>query len=198
MSPRIMCHHHDLTESEKEFITQKVQRLKKYFDRIQEVSVILDSGKSFSLAEILTSGPHTNLRFQHQAPDMRTAFEGAIDKAERGLTKNKERKWGDKMHRRRNFTIRRFDPVGFDFAADLSEDHNGQQENRAFENLEPKPMTLEEAHLQLETRQKGLLVFVNAKTDKINILHRNAQNEVEWVELENDEVSLDEIAEMQV
>jgi hypothetical protein len=53
--------------------------------------------------------------------------------------------------------------------------------------LEPKPMSLEEAHLQMHAREKGLLVFVNSRTDEINILHRNSQNQIELVEFNNAE-----------
>ena len=197
MSPRIMCHDHELSDSDREFITAKIGRLRKYYDRITEVSVILDAAKRTALAEILTSGPHMNLRFKHEAEDMRTAFEGALNKAERGLRKNKEKKWGDKMHKRNSVTIRRFNPTGFDFNINFREDGAGLAEALGAEAVEPKPMSLEEAHTQLQSRDTGLFVFVNSATGKVTILHRKTDDEVEMVEIEGDDLSLDHVLEVQ-
>jgi putative sigma-54 modulation protein len=196
MSPRIMCHDHELTDSEKDFITTKIGRLKKYYDRITEVSVILDSAKRTALAEILTSGPHVNLRFKHEAADMRTAFEGALNKAEQGLRKTKEKKWGDKMHKRNSVTIRRFNPMGFDFSVDLASEEPHPVESLRPEAVEPKPMSLEEAYAELRAHQTGLFVFLSTATGKVTILHRNAEEEIEMLEIEGDDLPLDHIVEM--
>ena len=93
--PRIMCHHHALSDSDREFITKKVDRLRKFFERIAEVSVILDAEKRVCVAELLVFGPQLNLRVRHSAEDMRTAFEEAINKAAvrvKGFTEGKKGK----------------------------------------------------------------------------------------------------------
>jgi putative sigma-54 modulation protein len=190
MSPRIMCHQHSISESDREFIKGKIDKLKKIFDRITEVSVILDSAKHQCNVEILLYGPHLNLRVQDKSDDMRTAFEGALKKAERWLRKSKERMYVAKKQKR-NVTIRRFGSGGPAEPAAGAENHAGAlREPHSMEEVEPKPMSLEEAHLQMHTRKKGLLVFLNAETNEINILHRNAENQVELVELDVAEASL--------
>lgn len=184
MSIRIMCHHHTIREEEKELIEGKIEKLRKIFDRILEVSVILDAGKKRALAEILVYGPQTNLRFKSEGDDMRTAFEEALNKAERGLQKNKEKKFGDKKKGRNNVTIRRFNPMDFSLEdMEPAPINTNSAENLTAELMEPKPMTLEEARLQLKTRDNGLVVFVNAESDQLNVLHRNRKKEVELIEL---------------
>lgn len=182
--PRIMCHHHALSDSDREFITKKVDRLKKFFDRIAEVSVILDAEKRVCVAELLIFGPQLNLRVRHSADDMRTAFEEAINKAERTLTKTKDRKWGDKKGRRHNVTIRRLTPEG-----ELPEEVLVGAEagtpgmDLAVEHIEPLPMSFEEARAKMESARSGIIVFVNPKTDEVNLLHRNSKGQVELLEL---------------
>ena len=179
--PRIMCHHHALSDSDREFITKKVDRLKKFFDRIAEVSVILDAEKRVCVAELLVFGPQVNLRVRHSADDMRTAFEEAVNKAERTLSKTKDKKWGDKKSRRHNVTIRRLTPEGAlpdEVAATAA-----PGADLPVEHLEPLPMSLEEARAAMESARSGLIVFVNPKTDEINLLHRNGKGLVELVEL---------------
>jgi ribosome hibernation promoting factor len=185
MSPRIMCHHHSLSDADREFITGKVSNLKKYFERIVEVSVILDATKNECLTELLMFGPHTSLRVKNNAGDMRTAFEGALNKAERTLTKARDKRIGNKRHSRRNVTIRRFDPQPESEAP--PEGGNGISQTTVdalpIEHVEPRPMAIEDALTEMLKTKSGILVFVNPKTEEINLLHRNADNQVELVEL---------------
>ena len=147
MSPRIMCHHHSLSDTDRDFITGKVANLRKYFERIVEVSVILDATKHECLAELLMFGPQISLRVKHTAGDMRTAFEGALNKAERKLRKTREKQIANRKHGKRNVTIRRFNPETESVPS--PDGNNG----------------------------------INPKTEEINLLHRNAKDQVELVEL---------------
>jgi putative sigma-54 modulation protein len=200
--PRIMCHNHTLTNLDREFVTEKAERLKKYYERINEVSVILDATKRSAVAEILTFGPHLNLRFRCEAADMRTAFENAINKAERGLNKAKDKRWGDKMHRRRNVTIRRFNPLDFDFDMDLEDMETAPADTphgfTTTDVLEPKCMTLEEASKQLAGQTKDIIVFINSQTDHLTILHRNTAQEIAMLEFEGHYTPSEEILEIPV
>jgi len=181
-----MCHEHQISDSDRAFIEKKVAKLRKYFDRIVEVSVILDSARHMQMAEILLFGPHLNLRVQGEAEDMRAAFETALSKAERMLRKTKEKKWGNKKHVRGNVTIRRFHPSALD--TELPAEAPEETPARAIpvEQVEPKPMSLKEASLQLSARGTGLMIFVNSETERINIIHRNKEEQIELVEFEGE------------
>lgn len=183
MSPRIMCHHYTLTEPEREFIDGKVKHLRKYYDRISEISVILDSAKNECVAEMLVFGAHLSLRVKFAAEDMRSAFEGALNKAERTLTKVKSKKWGGKKHGRRNVTIRRFQPDAFPLEPTGENPPQNVRDVLPIEHIEPHAMSLYEARDEMQRNKNGILVFVNQKTDEINLLHRNAKNQIELVEL---------------
>lgn len=179
MCPRIMCHHHTLSDNDREFISKKVEGLKRFFERIAEVSVILDAAKHECQVELLVFGPQLHLRVKDSADDMRTAFEGALNKAERAVSRTKEKKWGGKGRKRRNVSIRRFESteategaVPFVLPHELPVEH-----------IEPCPMSLDEAHEEMANSKSGLFVYVNPKTDEINILHHNAKGQLELVEL---------------
>lgn len=189
MSPRIMCHEHDISEADRDFIRRKVDKLRKFYDRIVEVSVILDSAKHVEMAEILLFGPQLNLRVQAEAEDMRAAFELALNKAERALRKTKNKKWGNKKHARGNVTIRRFHPDALpDWPEEPVDEDKEPAGARAIpvEEVEPKPMSLKEAGLQLQARGQGLMVFVNSETDRVNVIHRNGNDQMELVEFEGE------------
>ncbi len=179
MSPRIMCHHHELSDLDRDMITRKIGSLKKFFDRIREVSVILDEVRHECHAELLIFGPQLSLRVKETAEDMRTAFEGALNKAERILAKTKDKKWGGKKHAG-NMTIRRFEPIAGEPAALTTA---AVESELAVEHVEPEFLTLEQAREEVQRRKNGMLVFVNQKTDEVNILHRNSSGQLELIEL---------------
>ena len=118
--PRIICHHHKLSDRDRDFIEEKVAKLRKFFERISEVSVILDAAGHESQAEILVLGPQMNIRVHSTNEDMRAAFETALNKAERTLRKTKNKLF-DKKTRRRNVTIRRFTPEELAAEQDMQE-----------------------------------------------------------------------------
>ena len=181
MIPRIMCHRHTVTDEEQDLILKKINRLARFFDRITEVSVILDEEGPNAMAEILLSGPHINLRFAEQDKDTRLAFEAALKKAERGLQKAKERKWGDKMHRRHNLSIRRWNVE--DFVGALETPEKRATPEVPVEHVELKRMALDAAYAQMMADSQEFVVFVNPDTEEINILHRDSGNEVKLMEL---------------
>ncbi len=178
--PRIICHHHKLSDRDRDFIEEKVGKLRKYFERISEVSVILDAAGNDSQAEILVLGPQMNIRVHSVNEDMRAAFETALNKAERSLRKTKNKLF-DKKSRRRNVTIRRFTPEEL---ADEPEDTSEESLAKIpIEHVDPEVMTLAEAREKLDRVKEDLVVFVNPKTDEINLLHHNRDGKVELVEL---------------
>lgn len=181
--PRIMCHHYKLSDTDKEFIQGKIDRLRKFFDRITEVSVILDSAKRTSQAEILISAPQLNLHCRDQAEDMRTAFENALNKAERLLRKSKDKLYGNKKHGRNSVTIRRFPPASLPDVGTLFQSGLQLPEGVSLEEVEPRPMNLEEAHNLMLGSERSLMVFFNAETLRMNVLHRHDE-QIELVEFD--------------
>jgi putative sigma-54 modulation protein len=180
-----MCHNHSVSDEDREFMTKKVARLKKFYERIHEVSIILDAERHMNQAEILLWGPHLNLRVKGEAVDMRAAFEAAVDKAERSLTKTKEKMYDSRANRRRNVTIRRLRPddvAGMPPAGAAAPTSQTQEEALPVERLEPQVLSVKDARALLE-RERDLVVFINADTQELNILRRNKADHVELIEL---------------
>jgi len=184
MSPRIIGHNLDVSPEDRDFISGKVARLRKFYERISEVSVIFDAVKTTVQAEILIQGPRCNLHVRNAGEDILQAFDGALDKAERSLKKMKDKLWGDKKSRRRSVSIRRFNPN--EIPVEPVETSAGEFEDIGsipVETVEPEPMTLEEAARRVDETRSGLFIFVNPKTEEINIVHRNRQGQLELMEL---------------
>lgn len=80
----------DLSPALKAFAEQKVGKLTRYYDRIQEIEVVLDSGKDQIKVEIIVNAEHKNMFIAHaDGPDAYANIDQCVDKLERQLTDHK-------------------------------------------------------------------------------------------------------------
>jgi putative sigma-54 modulation protein len=91
MRLNITARHFKLTESLKNYIENEVKRLKKYYDGIIDIHVILNWEKSDRIVEINISVYGTILTARERSDDMKKAVNKTVDKLERQLMKYKER-----------------------------------------------------------------------------------------------------------
>jgi len=83
--------HFKSSERLKEFATVEVKRLKKYYDDILDVEIILDYVKMEQVAEIVVKVYGQRLRVEELSEDMYKSISLAVDKLERKLLKYKEK-----------------------------------------------------------------------------------------------------------
>src|ERR1051325_3172906 len=91
MKLQITTRHFDLTPEFKSYAEERIQKLKRYFDQIIDVNVILTTEKHRHTAEIALHTNGTNLVGTTESEDMRPAGGGAVARIEAKLKKNKER-----------------------------------------------------------------------------------------------------------
>ncbi len=83
--------HFKPSERLKEFATSEVARLKKYYDDILDVDIILDYVKQEQVAEIVVKVYGQRLTVEEKSEDMYKSISLAVDKLERKLLKYKEK-----------------------------------------------------------------------------------------------------------
>lgn len=91
MQLNITGQHVEITEAIREFITTKFARLEHYFDRINQVYIVLKVEK---LTQIIDATLHVNggeLHASAEHQDMYAAIDAIIDKLTRQLTKHKDK-----------------------------------------------------------------------------------------------------------
>lgn len=91
MNLNITARHFKLTEELKQITTKEISRLKKYYDGIIEVDVILEWEKMDRLAEVHLMVYGTILSAQERSDNMKRAIVRSVDKLERQLIKYKEK-----------------------------------------------------------------------------------------------------------
>ena len=84
--------HMDVTEALKTYAEQKVNKLTKYYDLIQEIEVIFDAGKDHTSVEVIVNAEHNGVFIaHHNEGDAYSSLDQCVTKLERQLTDHKQK-----------------------------------------------------------------------------------------------------------
>jgi len=151
---------------------KKLARVEKYFNEIIDLRLEMSQERHLYVADILLKGKDFSLKSTSSNKDLTTAIQDAIDKLEMQARKAKTRL---KDHKRHGSDIRgsvvRDDEI-------LEPVETGGDTPRIVETsfIPVKPMSVDEAAMQLEERDDRFLVFHNAVSDRVNVVYRRADN----------------------
>jgi putative sigma-54 modulation protein len=169
---RITGRHVPVTEALRQFIETKIDNLHLDYPRIIEAQVILDVQKYRQSCEIvLHCANHITIEAVEETQDMYSAIDGTTAKIAQQMRKYKTRLQRSHRSRQRD-EVRHIDEQVLSVPDDFEEKENIQPTVVQTERYPVKPMYVDEAVLQMEMSKKQFVVFLNALTQKVNILHR--------------------------
>lgn len=88
----VTSRHMEVSPALKTYADQKANKLVKYYDRIQEIEVIFDAGKSETNVEMIVNAEHNNVFIARAgSPDAYACVDLCIDKLERQLSEHKKK-----------------------------------------------------------------------------------------------------------
>ncbi len=163
--------HISVTEAMGDYARQKVEQIHLDYPRIIEVQFILDVEKHRHFAEmILICSNHISIEASHECDDMYAAIDGVLSKVTRQMRKYKTKILRD--HRPRGNDIRHLEEK----VLHLDDAFEAIEESEPIviktETYPVKPMFVDEAVLQMEMSPRQFVVFLNAKSEKVNIIYR--------------------------
>ena len=157
----------DVTDSIRSYAEQNLKKLDKQLNEASEVELELAVEKNPSIAAnqiaeatVWTKGP--TLRAREASEDMRASIDQLTEKLVRQV-----RHYRDK----RSFRGTR-NPVPLDEGAPALQDDQVSQQIVKTKQFPVKPMTPDEAVLQLELIGHDFFAFKNAETDAVNVVYR--------------------------
>lgn len=162
----------EITAALREFTADKLRRLEKLLDGPLDVHVVLAIEKHRHLAEIQVRSRTGLFSGAEETADLYASISEVADKLERQALKHKEKVTG----RKRREGTRVPD-------AAVAIETEGQSEAPVVSEETPvrlirseryrlKPLTAEDAVLELEATGEDLLVFRDARTDRMNVVYR--------------------------
>ncbi len=88
----VSSRHMEVTPPLRDYAQQKANKLTKYYDRIQEIEVVLDNGKDITRVEMIVNAEHKNTFIaHHDEGDAYACIDGCIHKLERQLSEHKKK-----------------------------------------------------------------------------------------------------------
>jgi len=174
---RVQGKHIAVTDALKQHSERKLARLSRHFDRIQDVQVFFSISRDKTLGraqmvEVTVWGNGLVLRAEEASDDMYTSVDRAVDKLDRQIRKYRariiEKRRLDESRRRRR-TRQTAEAALLSEAVPATGDGPGIVRTKRFAM---KPMTADEAMMQIELLGHAFFVFRNASTQEVNVLYR--------------------------
>lgn len=91
MQVSLSGHHVEITESMRNYVNEKIERLERHFDQALDIHIVLTVEKLRHRAEATLHVSGNNLHAEDVQEDMYAAIDGLVDKLDRQGKKHKEK-----------------------------------------------------------------------------------------------------------
>jgi putative sigma-54 modulation protein len=149
---------------QKTYVEERIVKLKKYLDAPAEAHIILSTEKFRNVVEINLSANGWNVNAKEESKDIHTAVDSCIDKIEKQLKKLREK---TREHKPRS--IRHADAKPLD---DSDEDEFSTSKVVETRKVVLKPLSLEEAVLELDDNKARFLMYRDTASEKVSLVYR--------------------------
>jgi putative sigma-54 modulation protein len=160
-------------------VEEKVHKIKKYFDSPVDAHIVLGVEKFRHTADVTLSIDGNKIKAVEQTGDMYSSVDKVMDKIEQQLRRMLSRKREYKGEYARAVE-------GEDLLSDEGEarDTVAESESKIIktEKVDTKPMDVDEAAMQMELSKRNFLVFLNSKTNTINVIYKRNDGNLGLIE----------------
>ena len=154
----------EVTNALREVTEKKLSKLDKYFQKDIEGNVTFSTQKNRKIIEVTINLPGTIIRAEESSDDMYASIDKAIDILERQIRKHKT-----KLQKR----YQNGETIRFENVEPLSKDYsNDKPKVVKTKRFGLKPMSSEEAILQMELLRHNFFVYMDADTDDVSIIYK--------------------------
>ena len=158
-----------LSDQSRQLAEKKLAKIKKYFNDIIDIRVEVEQERHLHVVDLFVKGKDFDIQATAQNKDILAAIQEAVDKLEIQARRAKTRL---KDHKKRAGSDAKAD---LGWAVDVLERESiSSGEPRIVETsrISIKPMSIEEAVLQLDDSTYDFLVFRNSNNDRVNVIYR--------------------------
>jgi ribosome hibernation promoting factor len=177
---KVTGRHFPITDAINECVIRKIEGLHLDYPKIIEAHVILEVEKYRHSAEIvLVCSNHITIEAREETDDMYVAIDAVTNKIARQMRKYKTRLM--RKHRPRKDIVQHLDEQVLHPEPTEEDEHQEHAVVRT-ERFPVKPMFVDEAVLQLEMSHRQFLVFLNARSARVNVLYRRKSGDFGLIE----------------
>ena len=172
MRIEISGRHMEITDALRSHVENGLKKIRTHFDKVIDVSVVLAVEKHRHLAEVTLHANGIRIPGKEASEDMYASLDAVMNKIEKQVRKYKGRI--NRYQPRKAADIREFqhDIIAYEPLQE-GEEAPTAQAHRVIERekLAMKPMSVEEAVMQLELAGDKFIVFLNADTQQVNVVY---------------------------
>ncbi|MGH7819282.1 MAG: ribosome hibernation-promoting factor, HPF/YfiA family [Candidatus Binatia bacterium] len=177
MQVTVTFRHIEPTQALRKYAEDKIGRLSKYLHRPMEAHVILSVLKKRHRAEINLLANGTSLFSEEVTSDLYSAIDLAHDKIERQVKKlNAKRRNHQGPHHAAGILLQVLAP-------DRVDEHGAPEIIRT-RRIPAKPMSVEEAVMQMDLTNNEFFVFRNAQSESLSVIYRRKDGNYGLIESE--------------
>ena len=156
----------------KNIITEKIERLSKYFGEDAKVKVLCSEQNKQKKLELTIVNKGVLYRSEVSSDEMYSNIDLALPKIERQIVRRKDKKFAKNRVK---------EPLAFEFLTEEPEEKLPDIFKKKTFNLDP--ITVEDAKDFIERLGHEFFVFLNAETGKVNILYRRRDEKFGLIEV---------------
>lgn len=158
----------DLTPNLKRYAEEKVGKFKKYLNNITEATVTLSVEKYRHKAEVLLKVNGLLIQAESITDEMYASIDEVVEKLERQVKKYKEKIVSYRKNRNKSKVT--------------SKAENTTPTIIKRKSFDIKPMSVEEAAMQMDLLDKSFFIFTNASSGDINVLYKRKDGNLGLIE----------------
>lgn len=167
----------DSSESLKAYAREKVERVNKYLDRASEAHVTCFLERHHHVCDITIHAGAFSMRGREKSEDFYASVDMAMDKIERQLKRYKEKlkhHKGGAHHHLAELEHIKIKHTSFSVPEPEAAAPAKEPEHRIIKTNEflAKPMSVDEAVMQMDLLNNDFLVFTNAQSKDVNVVYR--------------------------
>ncbi len=167
MDVRFVTRNVEVKDDLQDYMEKKLVKLEKFFDRIRDTQVEVSFNRGMNVVEITADVNGVIMRGEDYAPDIRKAFDKCLKNIERQIKKHKS--FLKDKARMRNVDVS-FEIEGF--VNEINEPEQGREGIVKTKKFPFRPMSPEEATMQMDLLGHTFFVFRNGEDGNVNVVYR--------------------------
>ncbi len=158
------------TDAIKSYLEKKVKKLSRISQKKIDIKAVLSTEKFRQSVELVINIDGNLIKGEETSEDMYSAIDLVIDKIDRQLKKYREKLKDKKFD---SLSVKTTEKSVAPFSKKIVKK----------ENYVVKPLSLEEAALQLETLEQDFIVFKDAESKHASVVYKQKDGNYGWIEI---------------
>lgn len=167
MNVTVMFRHMDSSDALRNYATEKTVRIRRYLIEPIEIHWVLSVEKFRQIASVTIVANGVTIKGEEETPDLYSAIDTVMDKIEKQVRRYKEKIKNHKVSSSAKPLSAKLDVLACEGAGEMVEPRVIKTENFFI-----KPMSVDEAVMQIDLLNNDFMVFTNSISNNINVLYK--------------------------